>query len=115
MALTARWPSRRAASLAPQARRPRLVGVGFDGSPESELALAEAVQLADACGAQLRLVAVVHSGELFPDRAWVGSQTATSSAPRASAASGSSTAAWRWCPSRWPPHEQSSSASRSTR
>jgi nucleotide-binding universal stress UspA family protein len=58
------------------ARRPlrqrRLIGVGFDGSPESELALDEAIALADAFGAELRLVAVVHSGELFPAPAWVG-------------------------------------------
>lgn len=53
-------------------RQPRLVGVGCDGSPESELALDEAIALADAFGAELRLVAVVHAGELFPTPAWVG-------------------------------------------
>jgi nucleotide-binding universal stress UspA family protein len=52
--------------------RVRVIGVAFDGSHESELALDEAIALADALGATLRLVAVVHSGELFPDHAWIG-------------------------------------------
>jgi nucleotide-binding universal stress UspA family protein len=37
---------------------PRVVAVGFDGGPESRRALAQASEIAEACGATLRVVAV---------------------------------------------------------
>lgn len=67
VALAPRGFSRR-----PAPDRVRVVGVAFDGSPESELALAEAIVLARALDARVRLVGVAHASELFPDPAWLG-------------------------------------------
>jgi nucleotide-binding universal stress UspA family protein len=41
------------------------IAVAFDGSPESEAALADAAGLAQACGASLRLLAVLEAGAFF--------------------------------------------------
>lgn len=48
---------------------PRLIGVGFDGSPESRAALQSAVPLAIELAAELRLVGVVETDRLA-GRAW---------------------------------------------
>jgi nucleotide-binding universal stress UspA family protein len=43
----------------------RVIGVAFDGSPESESALVEAARLAEAAGATLRVLAVAESNIYF--------------------------------------------------
>jgi nucleotide-binding universal stress UspA family protein len=50
---------------------PRTIGVGYNASPEAQLALDGAVRLAEACKARLRLIAVIHQRDLFPDAAWL--------------------------------------------
>lgn len=63
-----------ALAVAPQGLRDkgvaplRRIGVGYDGSPESEAALSLAGSLASACGAQLRVVAVVD--DRMPATGW---------------------------------------------
>lgn len=50
----------------------RRVAVGFDGSPEARHALRLALQLAEAAQVAIRLVTVMHPGELFPTGAGTG-------------------------------------------
>lgn len=54
-----------------EAATPTLIGVGFDDSAESWRALRAAIQLAESCGARLRLISVLFRAELHPDSAWL--------------------------------------------